>query len=71
MEGSVGNLENEILDSMNSLLLPKIEADTKTLINDSLTRISDEFNKQMRDDFKEKEKRLLQLEGLSEDMRTA
>lgn len=71
LEGSVGNLENEILQSLDQLLLPKIEADTKNQINESVGKIKDEFNKHMRDDFKDKEKRLLQLEGVTEDMRNA
>lgn len=34
-------------------------------------KIKEEFNKQMSNDFKEKEKRMLQQEGLTDDIRNA
>jgi hypothetical protein len=51
--------------------VPKIENDIKSKINEANHKVREDFSKQMKDDFREKEKRILSLEGMVEDLRTA
>ena len=63
IRAQLDSFETGLLDSFEQELIPKVGRDTKIAIEEHQERLREEFNKRISEDFKDKERRLMYLEG--------